>query len=112
MTNQLLKQTPIDDADLAAVKEKFKKIKFDKCGEQALNSLRTDADNILKNFENKQNDMARKLSEMRDIAMLSEISGNQKMAAQANSALDYYLSVLTKMDPYMGQAFKNFLNGD
>ena len=112
LTNQLLKQTPIEDADLAVVKEKFKKIKFNQCGEQALNSLCTDADKILKNFENKQNEMARKMSEMRDIATLSEITGNEKMAAHANSALDHYLSILTNMDPGLGQAFKNFLNGE
>ena len=112
LTNQLLKQTPLDDADLAAVKEKFKKIKLDQCGTQALASLCADADNILKNFENRQNELARKLSEMRDIATLSTMIGNQQVAEKANAALDHYLQVLTNMDPYMGQAFKNFLNGE
>ena len=112
LTSQLLKQTPLNDADLAAVKEKVKKIKFDQCGTQALALLCADADNILKNFENKQNELARKLSEMRDIATLSTMIGNQQMAEKANGALDHYLQVLTSMDPYIGQAFKNFLNGE
>ena len=52
------------------------------------------------------------MSEMRDIATLSTMIGNQQMAEKANGALDHYLQVLTSMDPYIGQAFKNFLNGE
>lgn len=112
LTSQFIKQTPLNDADLAQVKAKFQKIKMDKTADFALTSICNEAESILSQIDSKQNLMARKLSEMKDIATFATLANNPKLAEKANGAINTYLAKLSAIDPYLGRAFKEFVDGE